>query len=162
MYNLAVIRLWSLSPVKETKNFAIQLSFDSEEIEMKIFIVFALVIAVALAAPSSEVAPFIFGGVNALPGEFPFLVSIQHCFLGCSHICGGSIMTPIWVLTAAHCLTETSTRGSIDVFAGRHNLNHNEATEQRIEIEPNRWIIHPGWTSGRNFGPNDIALVSFM
>lgn len=69
-------------------------------------------------------------------------------------------MDSTWILTAAHCFTETSTRGSIDAFAGRHNLGTNEADfQQRIELEANRWLVHPGWRAGRKFGPNDIALV---
>lgn len=127
---------------------------------MKIILIFSLAFAAALAASPEGRNSRIVGGVNAFPGEFPFLVSIQHCFLGCSHICGGSILNQIWILTAAHCFTETSSRGSIDVFAGKHNLDLTEIGQQRVEVEQNRWMIHPGWVSGRNFGPNDIALVS--
>lgn len=128
---------------------------------MKIFLVLSLAFAAALAAPQ-EVSPFITGGVNAIPGEFPFMVSIQHCFLGCDHICGGSVLAPLWVITAAHCFTETSTAGNIEAFIGRHNLGVNEAGSLRIRFESNRWIVHPGWIAGRNFGPNDIALVLFV
>lgn len=124
---------------------------------MKIFLLLSFAFTAALAAPQ-EVSTFIAGGVNALPGEFPFMVSIQHCFLGCDHICGGSVLNTVWILTAAHCFTETSTRGSIDAFLGRHNLNLNEASGVRLQIDHQRWIIHPAWISGRNFGPNDIAL----
>lgn len=65
------------------------------------------------------------------------------------------------MLTAAHCLTETSSRGNIIVLAGKHNLNLDEGGQQRVTIERTRWLIHPGWTSGRNSGPNDIALVNY-
>ncbi|CRK91429.1 CLUMA_CG005101, isoform A [Clunio marinus] len=126
---------------------------------MKSFIILAvLFIGAALGAPAENISSFIMGGVNAFPGEFPFMVSIQHFFLGGSHICGGAILSQIWVLTAAHCLTETSTRGSIDILAGKHNLNLDEEGQQRIEIERNRWLVHPGWQAGREYGPFDIAL----
>ncbi|XP_023218223.1 trypsin-1-like [Centruroides sculpturatus] len=48
----------------------------------------------------------IVGGRKALPGEFPWQVSLQRntWFFGSSHICGGSVLNENWVLTAAHCV----------------------------------------------------------
>jgi secreted trypsin-like serine protease len=46
---------------------------------MKLLVVFLAVFAYGTA---EEASPLIVGGVNAFPGEFPFIVSIQHIFLG--------------------------------------------------------------------------------
>lgn len=74
------------------------------EDKMRILMIFSLAIAVALAVPIEEKTPLVVGGVNALPGEFPFIISIQWVILGSStHVCGGSILNNIWILTAAHC-----------------------------------------------------------
>ncbi|XP_053949100.1 trypsin alpha-3-like [Anastrepha ludens] len=46
----------------------------------------------------------IVGGQNAAEGQFPFQVSLQDNRSGL-HICGGSIISANYVVTAAHCVT---------------------------------------------------------
>jgi len=43
----------------------------------------------------------IVSGVNAVPGQFPWQVRITSSK---NSLCGGSLIDPEWVLTAAHCL----------------------------------------------------------
>ncbi|XP_030043996.1 serine protease 55-like [Microcaecilia unicolor] len=45
----------------------------------------------------------IVGGSEALPGEWPWTVSIQDWY---KHVCGGSILNAWWILTAAHCFMD--------------------------------------------------------
>ena len=65
-----------------------------------------LALTPALAA-SAAVTKRIVGGELATLGQFPYLVSITGLYEGTSEysqICGGALLNPTTVLTAAHCV----------------------------------------------------------
>lgn len=64
----------------------------------------------------------IVGGTSAALGEFPWQVSLQT--LNGAHFCGGSIVAPTKILTAAHCVESGTLNfivrtGSIDYTKGQ-------------------------------------------
>ncbi|WP_347329982.1 trypsin-like serine protease [Marinimicrobium locisalis] len=96
------------------------------------------------AAPT--LTPRIVGGERTPEGERTYQVSLQDVEDG--HFCGGAVIDPEWVLTAAHCV-----QGSFDVF-----LNSTELWgEGGFWIPVEQVIVHP------DFDPStlnhDVALV---
>ncbi|XP_062993315.1 serine protease 55-like [Elgaria multicarinata webbii] len=89
----------------------------------------------------------IVGGSKALPGKWPWMVSVQTSTY---HFCGGSIVHPWWVLSAAHCFTDG--RNNIKIAAGSNFLGRNNVT---------RWVqkihVHPQYHTKTY--DNDIALL---
>src|SRR3954471_10904770 len=60
----------------------------------------------ATAGPQPGVTPQIVGGSDVQQGAYPFMVrlSIDRDRDGSRYLCGGTLIAPSWVLTAAHCL----------------------------------------------------------
>ncbi|XP_036617393.1 acrosin-like isoform X1 [Trichosurus vulpecula] len=104
----------------------------------------------------------ILGGKDTRPGAWPWMVSMQLITNSGqrSHACGGSLLTPTWVLTAAHCFKGTRDLSQWRLVVGAWEVQWAAAaTLSNLEQERKavRILLHEqynSWTEN-----NDIALV---
>ena len=68
------------------------------------------------------------GGVTAPKKRFGWMVSIKNEVH--HHVCGGILIHPSYILTAAHCVdNRTNVRHNAIVYVGQHSLEDDENTD---------------------------------
>ncbi len=133
-------------------------------------IAFMVLSAGALSAadsyPDEEEAPptrarRIIGGQESRPDAWPWMAALIYPSTGndaMDAMCGGSLIRPDWVLTAAHCLYNSNTGQYepdqvIDVVLNRNDLTGTGGEKIRVK----RKVVHPDYDWFENDA--DIALL---
>ncbi len=106
---------------------------------------------------SSAISPYIIGGTNASRGEFPEYVQLFIDGLDgyLYAICGGTLIAPNKVLTAAHCSTELASL--YYVIPGFYSFNDSLAGKF---INVTSKIIHPNYNSSNSDYDTAILTLS--
>lgn len=98
----------------------------------------------------------VIGGHPTDPGEYPFQVGLlmrSEANRYQAQFCGGSLISPDTVLTAAHCV-EDITAAELDILVGTHTLAQNGGGAR---VPARRIRVHPGYDT--NAVANDVAIV---
>ncbi|XP_040831049.1 serine protease 38 [Ochotona curzoniae] len=95
----------------------------------------------------------VLGGTPATESRWPWQVSVHYAGF---HICGGSILSEYWVLSAAHCFYREKNIKTFDLYVGLINLLRANNHTQWFEV--NRVILHPTYQLNHPVGA-DVALV---
>uniref|UniRef100_A0A9L0KFI6 trypsin n=1 Tax=Equus asinus TaxID=9793 RepID=A0A9L0KFI6_EQUAS len=104
-------------------------------------------------ASSTDDDDKIVGGYTCQANSVPYQVSLNVGY----HICGGSLISNQWVVSAAHCYQQVVILSSsrFQVRLGEHNIAVTEGNEQFINSA--KVIRHPSYNS-RTYD-NDILLI---
>ena len=113
-----------------------------------------LVLAAALTLAQAGRLPYIVNGNNAQLGAYPWQVSWQQWN---QHICGASLISSRWLVTAGHCVGNPPSDYSAVV--GAYDI------KSMRQGDPKRYYVqsittHPQWQYDSSIQfPNDIALI---
>ncbi|XP_034611506.1 cathepsin G-like isoform X2 [Trachemys scripta elegans] len=110
----------------------------------------SLLILLALLSPTSAHAGAswseIVGGHEAKPHSRPYMAYLKRTTLD---FCGGFLVDPGWVMTAAHCT------GNLTVTLGAHNIHRHENSQQTFAVQS--YHPHPAYKERPRV--NDILLL---
>jgi secreted trypsin-like serine protease len=107
-----------------------------------------------VAADPDGPQPIIGGPPVENPAAYTWVASLQKTGArgGAGHFCGGTLVDPEWILTAAHCVDDVKP-ADFRVVLGAFRLSAGGAVHQPVEVR-----VHPDFDGDVTHGA-DIALV---
>jgi secreted trypsin-like serine protease len=133
-----------------------KLNFAMHTIRAVLLLVISATSSSADEARTFPAKPKIIGGKEALPGQFPWFVSIGYSDAPNSlgHICGGTLISRSWIVTAAHCFKNEGAKPS----SYRVQIGVVRLTSFETALELGKVLIHKDFTGNVTDGA-DIALL---
>lgn len=106
--------------------------------------------------PKTGIDKYIYGGEEAKPGQFPFLVSIRlkEATNNLTHQCGGSIVSDRFILTAGHCIYERNAENYTILLGAHHKFD----IDNVYKIDVKKFILHEKFIYNK-IGLHDIGLI---
>jgi len=108
----------------------------------------------------------------AVFGEVPFMAHLVHVKPKPAHICGATIISSCFVLTAAHCVEQNNIRQPraydyLQIKIGTRFLKTNQLKnaqdyESIQDFKIKKIVIHKEYTNNNGLNINDIALIQLM
>ncbi|KAM6184722.1 urokinase-type plasminogen activator [Rhynchocyon petersi] len=101
----------------------------------------------------------IIGGEFIAIEDQPWFAAIYRRHRGgsVSYVCGGSLISPCWVLSATHCFINYPNKDEYIVYLGRSWRTSNTPGEMKFEVE--ELILHKNYNADSLAHHNDIALL---
>ncbi|XP_069840729.1 prostasin-like [Dendropsophus ebraccatus] len=106
----------------------------------------------AFSLASAQVANRIVGGQNGNIQDFPWQVSLRHQLV---HVCGASLLSSQYILSAAHCFPSEHNDADYDVLVGSTSLSVTDPGAQIVLVE--RSYKNPAYTTDAY--SSDIAVA---
>lgn len=111
---------------------------------------------------ASAAPPPVVGGTDVPDGKYPFMATLQYEPLGPDaydrHVCGGTLIGPWAVMTAAHCVygVPPEELEQLSVIVGRTVLTNEGQGHSRDILEI---FVHPGYNPEEGSFVPDVAVL---
>ncbi|XP_013142043.1 PREDICTED: serine protease gd-like, partial [Papilio polytes] len=108
--------------------------------------------------------PLVVNGKPTLEGQWPWQIALyQTQTVDSKYICGGTLVTHLHVITAAHCVTRKSSnrvvnKNTLTIYLGKHNLRTSVRGVKIRLVED--IIVHPEYNSSSY--SHDLSIIQMI